>query len=48
MQRFLKIVGNGRKTARDLTTVEAEEAFEVALGQKALHPLGRSAQVLDR
>jgi anthranilate phosphoribosyltransferase len=28
MQRFLKIVGNGRKSARDLTIEEAEEAFE--------------------
>jgi anthranilate phosphoribosyltransferase len=28
MQRFLKIVGNGRKSARDLTISEAEEAFE--------------------
>ena len=28
MQRFLKIVGNGRKSARDLSSEEAEEAFE--------------------
>lgn len=35
MQRFLKIVGNGRKTARDLTTVEAEEAFEMVLSGHA-------------
>ncbi len=31
MQRFLKIVGNGRKSARDLTMEEAEEAFEKLL-----------------
>lgn len=35
MQRFLKIVGNGRKTARDLTPEEAEEAFELVITGKA-------------
>lgn len=35
MQRFLKIVGNGRKTARDLTPEEAEEAFELIMRGQA-------------
>ncbi|HUC20623.1 MAG TPA: hypothetical protein VMR98_03975, partial [Candidatus Polarisedimenticolaceae bacterium] len=35
MQRFLKIVGNGRKSARDLTIPEAEEAFEMVLNGQA-------------
>jgi anthranilate phosphoribosyltransferase len=35
MQPFLKIVGNGRKTARDFTTEEAEEAFTMVMNGKA-------------
>ncbi len=35
MQRFLKIVGNGQRTARDLTVAEAEEAMRHILDGKA-------------
>ena len=35
MQRFLKIVGNGRKTARDFTPAEAEEAFSMVMNGQA-------------
>ncbi len=35
MQRFLKIVGNGRKTARDFTVAEAEEAFGMVMNGQA-------------
>lgn len=35
MQRFLKIVGNGRKTARDFTVEEAEEAFGMIMDGRA-------------
>lgn len=35
MQRFLKIVGNGRKTARDFTVEEAQEAFEMVMNGQA-------------
>ena len=35
MQPFLKIVGNGRKTARDFTVAEAEEAFTMVMNGQA-------------
>jgi anthranilate phosphoribosyltransferase len=38
MQGFLKIVGSGRRTARDLTTSEAEEAMRQVLDGQATLP----------
>lgn len=35
MQPYLKIVGNGRKTARDFTAAEAEEAFSMVMNGQA-------------
>lgn len=35
MQPYLKIVGNGRKTARDFTITEAEEAFSMVMNGQA-------------
>ncbi len=35
MQPYLKIVGNGRKTARDFTITEAEEAFGMVMNGQA-------------
>lgn len=35
MQRFIKIVGNGRKTARDLTRAEAAEAMSLIISGQA-------------
>src|SRR5690348_1258900 len=35
MQKFLKIVGNGQRTARDLTAEEAEEAMTMVLDGRA-------------
>src|SRR5262245_60902457 len=38
MQEFLKIVGNGRRTARDLTQEEAEAACTLIMERKASLP----------
>jgi anthranilate phosphoribosyltransferase len=38
MQQYLKIVGNGRRTARDLTAEEAEAAFTLIMERRASLP----------
>lgn len=38
MQRFLKIIGNGQRTARDFTTEEAEAAFTLVMEGEASLP----------
>lgn len=38
MQHYLKIVGNGQRTARDLTTEEAEAAFTLIMERQASLP----------
>lgn len=38
MQHFLKIVGNGQRTARDLTAEEAESAFTLIMERQASLP----------
>src|SRR5690348_9286383 len=38
MQQYLKIVGNGQRTARDLTAAEAETAFTLIMERQASLP----------